>query len=75
MIHLGKSWWAGPSAHQPASPWVGFTNTTRFYLTGQPGPTRKKRVTNGSGQNGPGWPILPPLVRPIKISILFCLKL
>jgi len=49
-------------AGQPASPRTGPKNVTRFTMSGQPGPTRLIRAKIGPGQNGPGWPVLTPLV-------------
>jgi len=58
---MEKNLRASPLARQPASPRAGSKNLTRFTLSGQPGPTRKRRAKIGPGRNGPGWPVLTSL--------------
>ena len=58
----GKGWRAGPPARRAATPRAGPKKTAHFALTGQPGPAHLKRAKNGPGQNGPGWPVLTPLM-------------
>ena len=57
-----KNWRASPPARQPASPRAGPKKVARFTVSGQPGPTHLIRAKIGPGQNGPGWPVLTPLV-------------
>jgi len=54
----GKGWRASPPARQPTG---RAKKIASFALLGQPGPTHLKRDKNGTGQNGPGWPVLTPL--------------
>jgi len=53
----------GGLARQPASPWAGPKKVARFTMSGQPGPARLIRAKIGPGQNGPGWPVLTPLIK------------
>ena len=61
----------GGPARRPATPRAGPKKTTRFALSGQPGPAHLKRAKNGPDQNGSGWPVLTPLlVIEIQITIV-----